>query len=176
MYDQIFYPVLNWATCFQQVKNLLAMQETQETQFQSPGWEDSLEEEMATHSSSLAWEIPWTEAPRGLQSMGSQRVGHDWATKHTHTRLSSYWVVLISVLSVFYIQAHCQIRGLWIVYICKDDLTFNFLNVSFEKQKVSFLGSLIYQMFSFMIHASCVLSKNSLALLQDCKDFLLCFL
>ena len=44
------------------------MQETQETQFQSLGFEDSLEKEMAPHSSILAWEIPWTEEPRGLQS------------------------------------------------------------------------------------------------------------
>ena len=41
-----------------------------------PGWEDPLEKEMATHSSILAWEISWTKEPRGLQSMGSQRVGH----------------------------------------------------------------------------------------------------
>ena len=41
------------------------------------GWEDSLEKEMATHSSILAWKIPWTEKPGGLQSMGSQRVGYD---------------------------------------------------------------------------------------------------
>ena len=42
------------------------------------GWEDPLEKEMATHSSILVWRIPWTEKPGGLQSMGSQRVGHDW--------------------------------------------------------------------------------------------------
>ena len=48
-----------------------------ETQVQSLGQEDSLEKEMATHSSILAWRIPWTEEPGGLQSMGSQRVGHD---------------------------------------------------------------------------------------------------
>ena len=48
-----------------------------ETQVQSLGWEDPLEKEMATHSSNLAWKIPWTEEPGGLQSMGSQRVGHD---------------------------------------------------------------------------------------------------
>ena len=53
------------------------MQETQEMQVQSLGWEDLLEEEMATHASILAWEIPWTEEPGGLQSMGSQRVRHD---------------------------------------------------------------------------------------------------
>ena len=60
------------------VKNTPAMQETQ---VQSLGWEDPLEERMATHSSILAWEIPWTEEPGGLQSMGSQRVGHNLATK-----------------------------------------------------------------------------------------------
>ena len=52
-----------------------------ETQVRSVGQEDSLEKEMATHSSTLAWKIPWTEEPGSLQSMGSQRVGHDWATK-----------------------------------------------------------------------------------------------
>ena len=51
-----------------------------ETQFRSMGWEDPLEKEMATHSSILAWRIPWTEEPGGLQSTGSQRFGHDWAT------------------------------------------------------------------------------------------------
>ena len=53
------------------------MQETQEMQVWSMGGEDPLEEEMATHSSILAWKIPWTEEPGGLQSKGSQRVGHD---------------------------------------------------------------------------------------------------
>ena len=48
----------------------------QETQVRSLGWEDSLEEEMATHSSTLAWKIPWTEETGRLQSTGSQRVGH----------------------------------------------------------------------------------------------------
>ena len=56
------------------VKNLPAIQETQ---VQSLGWEDPLEKEMATHSSILAWRIPWTEGPGGLQSMGLQRVGHN---------------------------------------------------------------------------------------------------
>ena len=56
------------------VKNPPAMQETW---VQSLGWEDPLEKGMATHSSILAWRIPWTEEPVGLQSMGLQRVGHD---------------------------------------------------------------------------------------------------
>ena len=50
-----------------------------ETWVQSLGQEDPLEKEMATHSSTLAWKIPWMEEPGRLQSMGSQRVGHDWA-------------------------------------------------------------------------------------------------
>ena len=58
----------------QTVKRLPAMWETQ---VRSLVREDPLEKEMATHSSTLAWKIPWTEEPGGLQSMGSQRVGHD---------------------------------------------------------------------------------------------------
>ena len=53
------------------------MQEMQETWVRSLGWEDPLEEGVATHSGILAWRIPWTEEPEGLQSMGSQRVRHD---------------------------------------------------------------------------------------------------
>ena len=59
------------------VKNPPAMRESQEMQFQSLGQEDSLEEGMATHSSILAWRIPWREEPGRLQSMGSKTVGHD---------------------------------------------------------------------------------------------------
>ena len=58
-------------------KSLPAMQETQDTWVRSLGREDPLKEEMATRSSILAWEIPWTEEPGGLQSMGSPRVRHD---------------------------------------------------------------------------------------------------
>ena len=61
----------------QWVKNLPAMQEMQETRVQSLGQEDPLEEGMATLSSILAWRIPRTEKPGRLQSMGSQRVGHN---------------------------------------------------------------------------------------------------
>ena len=57
----------------------------QEVQFCSLGWEDPLEEEMVTHSSVLAWEIPQTEEPGELQSMALQRVGHDLVTEHACT-------------------------------------------------------------------------------------------
>ena len=63
----------------QMVKNLPAMQETW---VQSLGWEDLLEKGMVTHSSILAWRIPWTEEPVRLQFMGWQRIGHDWAHVH----------------------------------------------------------------------------------------------
>ena len=61
----------------QWVKNPSAMQETQETAVQSLGQKDTLEEGMAIHSSTLAWRIPLTEETGGLQTIGSQRVGHD---------------------------------------------------------------------------------------------------
>ena len=66
----------------QTVKHLSIMRETQ---VQSLDWEDLLEKEMATHSSILAWKIPWMEEPGRLQFMGPQRVGHDWATSLTHS-------------------------------------------------------------------------------------------
>ena len=58
----------------QMIKNLPTIRETQ---VRSLGWEDPLEKELATHSSILAWRITWTEEPGGLQSIGSQRVGHN---------------------------------------------------------------------------------------------------
>ena len=59
------------------IKNLPTIKEMQETWVQSLGGEDPLEEEMTTHSSILAWRIPWTEEPGEIQLIGSQRVGHD---------------------------------------------------------------------------------------------------
>ena len=74
--EGIGYPLqYSWASLVaQMVKNLPAMLETWA---RSLGWENPLEEGMATHSSILAWRTPWTEEPCGLQSTGSQRVGHD---------------------------------------------------------------------------------------------------
>ena len=90
-----FYNVLGWLTGFpggsaeKKKKNLPAMQETQ---VQSLGQKDPLEKGMATRSSILAWRIPCTGEPGRLQSMGLQKVGHDWVTNthtdtytHTHT-------------------------------------------------------------------------------------------
>ena len=68
------------------VKNThLPMQKAREMRIWSLGQEDPLEKKTATHSSTFAWKIPWTEEPGGQQSTGWQRIGHDWATKQTHT-------------------------------------------------------------------------------------------
>ena len=75
------------------VKNLPAVQETQ---VQSLGWEEPLEKGMATHSSILAWEIPWTEEPGGLQSMGSQRV-RNTSCKEVTTNIFSFEGHVVSV-------------------------------------------------------------------------------
>ena len=69
----------------QMVKNLPAMQETG---IQSLGQEDPLQKGIATHSRILVWRIPWTEEPDGLQSTGSQRVRHEWATEQQERRAS----------------------------------------------------------------------------------------
>ena len=75
------------------VKNPPAMQETG---VQSLGWEDPLEEGMATHSSIPAWRIPHGQRSLALQSMGFQRVGHGWATKtHTHTHTHTHSSILV---------------------------------------------------------------------------------
>ena len=73
------------------VKNPLPTQETQVLL----GQEDSLEKEMASHSSILAWRIPWTEEPGGLQSMGLQRLGHNCDRAHTGTHADTHMVYLL---------------------------------------------------------------------------------
>ena len=82
----------------QTVKHLPTMRETR---VRSLGWKDPLEKEMATHSSIHAWKIPWTEEPGGLQSMGSQRTGHNWATS-LHLMLTARSLIrLFSYLARF---------------------------------------------------------------------------
>ena len=70
------------------VKNLPAIAEDIEMWVQFLGWEDPLGKEMGTHSSVLSWEIPWTEEPGGLPSLGSQRVGLNIATEQLFSKLS----------------------------------------------------------------------------------------
>ena len=75
-----------------------------EMRVRSLGWGDPLNEEMATHSSVLAWEVPWTEEPGGLQSMGSQRAGYDLATAHACTMCQTVWEALRYLLPTLSLQ------------------------------------------------------------------------
>ena len=118
------------ASCVAQtVNNLPAMQETQ---IRSLGYEDSLEKGMAIHSSILVWRIPWTEEPGGLQSMGWQRVRHDWAT-NTFPFIPCSWIwrpnnVKISVLS----------NLIYILYAISRKISVNNF-VDFDKLTLKFL-------------------------------------
>ena len=75
----------------------------------SLGWEDPLEKEMATHSSILAWKIPWTEEPDGLQFLGSQRVRHNWSRAHTHTHTHIQTMDYYAVLNISELSGHEKI-------------------------------------------------------------------
>ena len=129
------------------VKNLSAMQEMQEMWFRSLGWEDPLEEEMASHSSVLAWRISQTEEPGWLQSMGLQRVGYDRA--HTHTQYTIYLILLVGErgtfsVSVLSVLAQNSLR--WSVFFsrrCSFPLFF-FSILFFFKQYYRFSLGLYY--------------------------------
>ena len=113
-------PSAFWASLVAQtVKRLPAVRETW---VQSLGWEDPLEKGMATHSSTLAWKIPWVEEPGRLQSMGSQRVRHDWATSLdllfiTH-RSACYIVLYLWMCSFVGIQVYELIFKLHLINHC----------------------------------------------------------
>ena len=104
----------------QTVKNLPAVWETW---VRSLGWEDPLEEGIATHSSILAWRIPSTEEPGGLQSMGLQRVRHDWATKASTVQVSLFICsrflphhcpqTMSSTKAATMPPVHCQVPRAW---------------------------------------------------------------
>ena len=104
------YRLLEASLVAQMVKHLSTMQKTQ---VRALGWEDPLEKEMAIHSSTIAWKIPWTEEPGRLQSMGSQRVGHDWATSLSFYRLLED----IEYNSLCYIASPCYFSILCIVVV-----------------------------------------------------------
>ena len=86
----------------QMVKHLPAMRETWVWFL---GWEDPLEKEMAIHSSTLAWKIPWTEEPNRLHPMGSQRVGHNWATS-LHFTSWCYFLINLTQVRFIYNKMH----------------------------------------------------------------------
>ena len=113
----------------QRLKRLPAMWETQ---VWSLGWEDPLEKEMAIHSSIFAWKIPWRKEPGSLQSTGSQRVGHDWATSlslssmfqffningHFQENIKTYWTEQSTIKiyhSVFCISSVQSLNHVWLL-------------------------------------------------------------
>ena len=93
----------------------LPIQETQEMRVWSLGQENSLEVEMTAHSSILAWKTSWTEEPGGLQSMGSQRVGHSWpCTVHTQALLETNFYNTLWCSSLFMFSTFWSIQvGTW---------------------------------------------------------------
>ena len=154
---------LCWASLVAQlVKNLPVVQETR---VRSLGWEDPLEKEMATHSSILAWKISWTEEPGGLQSMGSQRVRHDWVT---------------NTLRILYVYPGYKgdtnpFSDMWFanVFSYSVDSLFTFLRMSFEAQMFLVLmmsAVAIFFLLSLVLFVSYVRKH---CLISDHKDFLL---
>ena len=99
------------------VKNLRSVKKTQ---IHSLGWEDLLEKGMVTHSSILAWKIPWTEESGRLQSMGSKRVRHNLATEARHDTAVS----------------NCTIQGHWSQSRCFTTITFIFQLLHCAKQEL----------------------------------------
>ena len=99
------------------IKNQPAVQEMQEIWVKFLGWEHTLEEGIATHSSILAWRIPWTEEPGGLSLIGWQSVGHNQTDlAHRQAQLSNLWLVEDSGLSLpsqtQYISLPTHVRGI----------------------------------------------------------------
>ena len=136
-----FYATHGASLMAQRAKNLPAMQETQETWVWYLGWEDPLEEGMAIHSSILAWRIPWSEEPGGLQSIGSWRIGHNWATKHacmlaTHrssvvqslsrNNITMEYLNLGHLLSTPCMNTRSKHGNLWVGWQVRTGLTFRY--------------------------------------------------
>ena len=84
----------------------------QETRVWSLGQEDPLKKEMAIHSRTIAWKIPWTEEPGRLQSMGSQRVGHDWATSLSLKKIKLHCSILKIKTSIISLRNQLGTRGI----------------------------------------------------------------
>ena len=183
-----FFWMLNGASLVAQiVKRLPAVWETR---VRFLGWEDTLEKEMATHSSTLAWKIPWTEEPGRLQFMGSQRVRHDWVTslslslngaQKTNPSLtfpSNYCIVCYNRrgwqefpaphLLTPYDNVLCSFTFLWI-FITKA--TFSILCCFFKKNILAILISLSskiqkIEFFQFSFHLNQILTLHQIVLIK----------
>ena len=124
----------------QRVKRLPTMQETR---VQSLGQEDPLEKEMATHSSTLAWKIPWSEKPGRLQSMGSQRVGHDWVTSiHFYIDIHIYTIkYFLSTCFYFYTDKciHSHIQTMHLIHVNQDHVHYSLPEIILSKKNKTHL-------------------------------------
>ena len=118
----------------QSVKNLPAVQETW---VWSLDWEDPLEKKMATHSSVLAWKISWTEEPGGLQSTGSQRVGHNWAT-------NTY------LLTIFLMKSSKTFKCTVYHFHLSDDVLKHIFNFPFPSPFTNIPGFFLFQSKLFL--------------------------
>ena len=124
----VFLPLLTIVVA-QRVKRLLVMREAW---VRSLGREDPLEKEMATHFSTLAWKIPWTEKPCRLQSMGSQRVGHDWVTSlYLYYSGYTYWLWFSQEKRWLFWRHVASNKS----RIKKDSIGIIYMEVIFEAQK-----------------------------------------
>ena len=115
----------------------------QGTRVWSLGWEVSLKKGMAIHSSILAWRIPWTEKPGGLQSIGLQRIGHDWATNthtHTHTHTDTQYSILwIYHILFIHLSVDRHLSSFYFLTMMNNDATNTHLCVCFCVNIVSIL-------------------------------------
>ena len=98
------------------------------------GWEDPLETEMATHSSILAWRIPWTEEPGGLQSLGSQRVGRSWKQLSTSTMYCMF--DCYKSMEWYHYYPHFTDEETFIKWLVQSHLTSQWLEPGFKPRQV----------------------------------------
>ena len=124
LFAHVFFPKTAWPTGFPGGSDGKASACNAVDPGSFRGWEDPLEKEMAIHSSTLAWKIPWTEEPDRLQSMGSQRVGHDWATELNWTEQLNRTELSTKtenkcryILLVFYSHIHIKII-IFLLFFC----------------------------------------------------------
>ena len=129
----------------QSVKNLLAVQETW---VRSLGWEDPLEKKMATHSSIIAWKISWTEKPGELQSMGSQTVGHNWAT-------NTY------LLTIFLMKSSKTVKFIVYHFHLSDDVLKHIFNFPFPSPFTNITGFFLFQSRLFQNFINALLQEKN---------------
>ena len=132
----------------QTVKRLSTMRETRVRCGRSLGWEDPPEKEMAIHSSTIPWKIPWTEEPGRLQSVGSQKVGHDWVTSLSLLILipkqrffrKPNWPLILTI---------SEVKNLKIAHLFSNSVTEDSLQIlKWATQITDYLYSFIQRMIS----------------------------